>query len=103
MAKFMFFNVPTAGHINPTLPVVRELTQRGHEVIYYLTEAHRGKIEAAGAEFRAYGDAITDDYFERRGLDGSNPAGTAHALASTSLEIMPEYLKQIDIDQPDAI
>lgn len=103
MAKFMFFNVPAAGHINPTLSVVSELTQRGHHVIYYLTEAYRSKIEAAGAEFRPYDDRIPDDYFERRGLDGSNPAGTAYALATTSLEVMPDLLQQIEVDQPDAI
>src|SRR5687767_6304891 len=104
MAKFLFFNVPAAGHVNPTLPVIREMVQRGHEVIYFLSEGYRSKIEAAGATFRAY-DAvrIPDDYFERAGLDGSRPASTAALLAQTSLDMMPELLKIIDAERPNAI
>lgn len=51
MACIFFFSIPAHGHVNPTLPVVRELTQRGHRVIYYETEEFRAKIEAAGAQF----------------------------------------------------
>ncbi|MHA6802258.1 macrolide family glycosyltransferase [Salinifilum ghardaiensis] len=43
-------SVPAAGHVNPTLPVVRELTRRGHTVTYATHEHHRSEVEAAGAE-----------------------------------------------------
>ena len=33
-----FFCIPAHGHVNPTLPVVRELTRRGHSVRYYEVE-----------------------------------------------------------------
>ena len=51
MACIFFFSIPAHGHVNPTLPLVRELTARGHRVFYYETEEFRAKIEAAGAEF----------------------------------------------------
>lgn len=51
MARIFFFSIPAHGHVNPTLPVVRELTARGHRVIYYETEEFRENIENAGAEF----------------------------------------------------
>ena len=51
MAKIVFFSIPAAGHTNPTLGVVRELVQRGHEVWYYCYDAYREKIEATGAKF----------------------------------------------------
>ena len=35
MSKIVFFCIPAHGHTNPTLGVVRELTARGHEVLYY--------------------------------------------------------------------
>jgi UDP:flavonoid glycosyltransferase YjiC (YdhE family) len=35
MAKLFFFSIPAYGHVNPTLPVVTELVQRGHQVIYF--------------------------------------------------------------------
>ena len=51
MSKVMFFNVPGYGHINPTLPLVEELVNRGEEVIYYSTEKFREKIERTGSHF----------------------------------------------------
>ena len=51
MACIFFFSIPAHGHVNPTLPLVCELTARGHRVVYYETEEFREKIEAAGAEF----------------------------------------------------
>jgi MGT family glycosyltransferase len=52
MGKIIFFNIPAHGHTNPTLPVVRELTDRGETVIYYSFPEYREKIEASGAEYR---------------------------------------------------
>ena len=48
-----FFCIPAHGHTNPTLEVVRELTRRGHEVIYFSYQAFQEKTEAAGARFVA--------------------------------------------------
>ena len=47
----MWFCIPAHGHTNPTLPVVRELSQRGHEVRYYSFAPFRERIEAAGAVY----------------------------------------------------
>jgi MGT family glycosyltransferase len=54
MAKALFFNVPAYGHINPTLPLVKELTGRGETVVYYAMKEFQERIEAAGAQFRDY-------------------------------------------------
>ncbi len=51
MSSILFINGPAEGHVNPTLAVVKELTARGHRVVYVCTEAYRGSIEATGAEF----------------------------------------------------
>jgi MGT family glycosyltransferase len=54
MTKYIFCNDPHAGHVHPTLPVVRELVAQGADVIYYCTERFRVAIEAAGASFHPY-------------------------------------------------
>ncbi|KNY26441.1 macrolide family glycosyltransferase [Pseudobacteroides cellulosolvens] len=54
MSKVIFLSLPFHGHINPTLDLVRELIQRGEEVIYYATDVFRKKIEDTGAVFRSY-------------------------------------------------
>src|SRR5262245_61437773 len=101
-SRVIFFNVPTQGHINPTLPVVAELARRGVEVIYYLTESYRERIEATGATFRAY-DQVRDDYFDVRKLDGSNPPRSAELLMETSQQILLELLDIVRKEQPSVI
>ena len=51
MGKIVFFCIPAHGHTNPTLGVVRELIERGHEVWYYSYNMLKEKIEATGAKF----------------------------------------------------
>lgn len=72
MACIFFFSLPAHGHVNPTLPLVRELTSRGHRVLYYDVEAFREKIEAAGAQFvpiDAYMPPAPEDIDRRAGKD----------------------------------
>ena len=57
MSKIVFFCIPAHGHTNPTLGVVRELVERGHQVYYYSYNSFREKIEAVGATF-----VSCDDY-----------------------------------------
>lgn len=51
MSKIVFFCIPAHGHTNPTLPVVKELVNLGHEVYYYSFNEFKEKIENAGARF----------------------------------------------------
>jgi hypothetical protein len=39
LVKAVFFSLPLHGHINPTLPLVRELVERGDRIAYYSTPA----------------------------------------------------------------
>ena len=54
MSKIAFINIPAHGHTNPTLPVVRELVNNGHHVLYYSSEEFRDKISKTGVDFRVY-------------------------------------------------
>ncbi|GCE07680.1 macrolide family glycosyltransferase [Dictyobacter aurantiacus] len=55
MSTAIFFSLPFTGHINPALPVIRELVQRGERIFVYASEEFRGKVEYTGAHFRSYG------------------------------------------------
>lgn len=57
MSTAVVLNLPEHGHMNATYPVVAELARRGERVVYYATEPYRASVEAAGAEYRSYGDA----------------------------------------------
>lgn len=54
--KILMVNVPYSGHVNPTLPLTKELVKRGHEVAYINSEEFRAKIEDTGATFVPYSD-----------------------------------------------
>src|SRR5690606_23762883 len=95
-------NVPAHGHVIPSLSLVSELTRRGHHIIYYLTEQFRGKVEAAGAEFRPYSQ-IGDDYFTGVGMDGSRPVLAANKLITTTAAILPELIEIARSEKPDYI
>ena len=54
MSKIVFLTPPAHGHLNPVLPVIQELVQRGEQVICYNNEEFRPQIEKTGAIFHAY-------------------------------------------------
>jgi len=57
MSTAVVLNLPEHGHMNTTYPVVAELVRRGERVVYYATEPYRASVDAAGAEYRSYGEA----------------------------------------------
>ncbi|WP_344416239.1 macrolide family glycosyltransferase [Amycolatopsis minnesotensis] len=50
----VFFSFPGFGHLRPTLPVVRELLSRGHEVSYVVAERFADDVAATGARVITY-------------------------------------------------
>ncbi len=102
MPKAIFFNVPAHGHVTPSLPLVAELTRRGHEITYYVSDGFRTAVEATGATFRPY-RTVGDDYFDARGLHGGRPQKVAYDLLTTAGDILPELLTAAADIQPDYI
>lgn len=49
MAKFLIGTIAATGHVNPALPIVRQLVQQGHEVWWYTGVGLKEKVEATGA------------------------------------------------------
>lgn len=104
MSQVVFFNVPSSGHVNPSLPLIQALVGRGEHVSVYLTEPYRAKVEATGAQFIPYPPAIVPpDFFEREKLDGSNPPHTARYLLETAEALMPVLLESLRENPPDYV
>ena len=51
MARYLFAPIPVTGHVNPGLPIAKELVSRGHDVRFYSTARFRRAIEATGARW----------------------------------------------------
>jgi MGT family glycosyltransferase len=52
MPKIAYVGLPAHGHTNPTLPVMKELVARGHQVLYYNAASFREKVAPTGVDFR---------------------------------------------------
>ncbi len=105
MSKIVFFCIPAHGHTNPTLGVVRELVDRGHEVWYYSYHSFREKIESVGAKF-----VSCDDYDVEKNLDpkdttrvGKDMAFSIQILVDTTLALDDMVCKDMEHLQPDCI
>ncbi|MBW7476704.1 glycosyl transferase family 1 [Paenibacillus oenotherae] len=91
MARVLLINGGSEGHINPTLGVVEELIRRGEEVVYFVAEQFRDRVEPTGAE------VITFDsgkFLEAFLAGGRNPWARAGGLLRTADIVIPSVLEQ---------
>ena len=61
MARYLFAPMPLTGHVNPGLPIARELVRRGHDVRWYSTPRFKRAIEAVGARYVPFRNAMQLD------------------------------------------
>jgi MGT family glycosyltransferase len=61
MSTVLISTMPATGHVNPALPIARELHARGHRVAWHTGPAFRSAVEATGAEFIAFEQALDLD------------------------------------------
>lgn len=101
MARVLFINAGSEGHINPTLHVVEELISRGEEVVYFSIEAFRERIEKTGATVRT----IDDEKFIQAFLSGGRNylQERINGLLHTADVIIPSVLEQIEGEHFDYI
>ena len=100
MAHFLLGTATVPGHVNPVLPIARELTGRGHEVVWFSGRGFRERIEATGAEFHPWPpevDSTVGDFYELhpewKELEG---LAAAKNVLRTSLEYIPAQIEAID-------
>lgn len=101
MLKIVFLNLPGHGHVNPTLPVVTELLDHGHQVTYYNSEEFRPPIERTGALFRPY----PEPNFESPKLAhiAGNLVDVTRFILAESKRLLPFLLRELEREQPDVV
>lgn len=100
METIIFFGIPAHGHINPTLPIVRELINRKKRVVYYCTNEFSSKIESSGAEFRPYKIDIMNN--DNKKIAKNFISLTRSILESTD-DIIEQHLDEVRKENPVCI
>ena len=105
MSRIVFFCIPAHGHTNPTLGVVRELIQRGHEVLYYSYTPFKEKIERTGAKFVACDEFDAEQHIDPKDAVrvGKDLAFSTRLLVDTTLALDDMVCQEMERLQPDCI
>ncbi|MNW47994.1 4'-demethylrebeccamycin synthase [compost metagenome] len=101
MARVLFINGGSEGHINPTIGVLQELVSRGEEIVYFCIEAFRERIEKAGATVRTFDDQKFIKAFISGGRD--YVLERVNGLLLTADVVIPSVLEQIQGEHLDYI
>ena len=102
--KIAWFCIPAHGHTNPTLRLVKTLTEAGHQIWYFSFEEFREKIERAGATFIG-----CDGYdFEMEDKDNADRVGkdkvfATELLVSSTLALDGMTTRVIGEIRPDVV
>jgi len=100
--KIAWFCIPAHGHTNPTLAVVKELVEAGHEIFYFSFKNFKVKIENTGASYIS-----CDEYdFDMEDKDNGEKVAKDIAFATELLvnstlaldEMIANKIKEIEPD-----
>ncbi len=103
MPVVFFFSLPAHGHVNPTLPVVRELVSRGATVRYYDTPEFQAAIEAAGAQFADIAPFMPPAPKDVSKVARRDFAALVEMAADTTLGLSQTVARDIAACRPDVI
>ena len=102
--KIAWFCIPAHGHTNPTLGLVRELTDAGSGVYYFSFEMFRDKIESAGAVFIGC-DGYDFEMEDKGNADrvGKDKVFATELLVSSTLALDEMTTKKLGEIRPDIV
>ena len=104
MSKIVFFSIPAHGHTNPTIPLVTELINKGHQVWYYSFLEFQEKIEDASAAFIAcdkFLPKISHEELDRK--VGKDFVSLIEMVVDTTIALDKKVSKELREIQPDCI
>ena len=102
--KIAWFCIPAHGHTNPTLGLVKTLTEAGHQIWYFSFEEFREKIESAGAAFIGC-DGYDFEMEDKENADrvGKDKVFATELLVSSTLALDDMTSHVIEEIRPDVV
>ena len=102
MSRFLFAPMPFTGHVNPGLPIARELVARGHDVRFYSTLRFKRAVDATGARFVPFHHATRLDeeclseMFPGRPAEGIQQM--QHDVEKVFIDFIPNALRDLEAE-----
>jgi MGT family glycosyltransferase len=96
--RALFYSPKGTGHVNPTLPLVRGLVERGHEVTYWLTSEWKERLETMGCRYRNMG---TTEVFTTADFNPGAPF--YRQLLPTAAALLPRLVEEARAAEPDVV
>jgi macrolide glycosyltransferase len=101
-AHVAMFTVPAAGHVHPSLEIVRELVARGHRVTYTVTEEFAPAVAAVGGEPVLHTTTLpTGD--EDRGFPEDDIVASITMFLNEAVHVLPQMASAYQDDRPDLV
>ena len=102
MAKIVILSAPAFGHLNPVLPVIAELVQRGHDVVVLNQAELAPLVERQGGRFIAYPEALSLADLPRAIASG-NLIALFELLLDATDALLPFCLATLQSERPDVV
>jgi hypothetical protein len=64
MSKILMWTDAAAGHVTPAAPIAAKLIDRGHEIVWITGRQYQGAVEATGATFHPFPEALDPNGME---------------------------------------
>ncbi|SDM42501.1 macrolide family glycosyltransferase [Allokutzneria albata] len=103
MSRIALAGMPAAGHVNPSVPLVRELVDRGVAVTYYSSEEFREVVERTGAEFRPYPAGTVSSRAIAEATTSGGPVRVVATLLPATATLVPFLVEEFRALRPDAV
>jgi len=93
MARVLYVGYPAEGHVNPTLGLTKELSDRGEDVTYYCTDDYKQRVEDSGAHYRSLGV-----FFNQKQREANNLTFNAYEKFAHRLGWMDQAIEKVMLE-----
>ena len=101
MAHILMVTVGAHGHVNPHLPVLAELVERGHRVTVAIPESFAAIVSSTGATPLVYVSGLPD---ESRGEKWpTDPVEGMSVFVEDAITVLPQLEAALTDDRPDVV